>query len=206
MSNSPDIAYRYSMLKLRHLIPLLSLAFISSGVHGQESEDYGSKGCLLAFGDLESPVIPGQKPEQQLDLTTLQRTWDAPLQTEQATFEDHYNWLIDSIKLSYEFVDVEANREAGSDVEVWNLVKLAIRDKQFDLPCGLNVGQSASRFEEVLGKPSLNSTETLIRYEWLKVEKWKEDNNFFAEWHATITLDVSPEGDVTQINWYWFSD
>lgn len=193
-------------MKLHCCIPVLALTVVADLAYGQEFENYGAKGCLLAFGDLESALIPGQQPERKLDLEILRSTWDAPLQTEEATFEDHYGWLTDSIELSYESVDVEASRTAGKNLQIWNLDRLAIRDKEFDLPCGLKVGQSASRFQEVLGKPLTNSTEKLLDYEWLKVERWEEDEGFFAEWHAAITLDVSPEGNVTQIIWRWYSD
>lgn len=192
-------------MKFQHLAVILLVGFICGAAAQDDNEEYVSQGCLLALGDLSAPLIPGQLPEQKVDIRKFEATWANPKSRESHVFNDHYtDKPVKSINYHFQNFDVWFEKPVSQAGNIWDLTRLYLRDVSVALPCNLHVGDSKEAFLSVLGEPLLSSTSESVDYEWRKLEKLS--NGDYSAGRAAILLTVSKSGLVTQISWHWYSD
>ncbi len=192
-------------MKFRYLAVFSLAGFICAAAAQDDYEEYVSQGCLLTLGDLSEPLIPGQLPDREVDITTFEATWANPQNVESDVFNDHYtDEPVKSIKYHFQNFDVWLEKPVSRASDIWYLTRLDLRDVGVPLSCDLHVGDSIEAFLSALGEPLLSSTSELVDYEWRKLEQLS--NGDYSAGRAAILLTVAEGGSVTQISWRWYSD
>jgi hypothetical protein len=191
-------------MKTWHLLAFSLAAFIGEATAQDDFMEYASQGCLLALGDLSNPLVPGQLPDREVDVTIFESTWPNPNNVERGSFTNHFTGKPDGF-IEYQFKDYEVRIEkpVSTASDIWYLTGLDIRDANVQLPCNLRVGNSIEKFRSALGEPLLMSTNQLVTYEWVKLVPLGDGGYLGAQGLISLTVE---NGVVTQISWGWQSD
>lgn len=191
-------------MNFRNLAVFSLAAFICKAAAQDDYEEYVSEGCLLAFGDADQ-LIPGQLPEQNVDITIFEAAWANPQSVERRTVINHYTQDPDnSIKYHFKDFDVHLEKPVSLPGDIWYLTSLVVRDAEAQLSCDLQVGDPIEAFRSALGEPLLMSTNELVVYEWRKLELLS--NGDYSAGRALVGLTVAEGGSVTEVSWGWYSD